>query len=240
MAAHETLEDAFVLHRIPYRDTSLLVDFLGRSSGRVRAVARGARQIRSRQRSNLQPFQPLLVSFAGRGELQTLRQAEPAGASLQLQSARLFSGMYLNELLVRLLPYFQSCPDLYDHYRLALQQLHDGMAIEQVLRAFEYRLLAELGYGLDLHHEADSGAAIVAGQRYHFRAQQGLVAAGEIRANADDPVYQGEDILAIREFDLDSPAVARAAKQLFRAALQVHLGSRPLHSRRLFPGARQR
>ncbi|HNG48185.1 MAG TPA: recombination protein O N-terminal domain-containing protein, partial [Plasticicumulans sp.] len=51
------LEPAWVLHTRPYRDTSLLLELLTLTRGRVGAVARGARGPRSRSRGWLRPGQ---------------------------------------------------------------------------------------------------------------------------------------------------------------------------------------
>ena len=57
----------YVLHQRPYRDTSLIVEVFTREHGRLTLFARAARGPRSRFAA-LQPFQPLLLSWSGRGE----------------------------------------------------------------------------------------------------------------------------------------------------------------------------
>ena len=69
MNARVTLAPAWVLHARPYRDTSLLLEVLTDEHGRVGLVARGVRGPRGRWRGLLQPLQPLLMSWSGRGEL---------------------------------------------------------------------------------------------------------------------------------------------------------------------------
>ena len=71
MDARIALQPAYVLHRIPFQNTSFIVDFFTFDYGRVRAVAKGARGAKSRSRSILQPFQPLLISLSGRSDLKT-------------------------------------------------------------------------------------------------------------------------------------------------------------------------
>ncbi|MGD8358340.1 MAG: DNA repair protein RecO, partial [Lysobacterales bacterium] len=71
-----TLEPAYVLHSRAYRETSVLLEVLTRSGGRVGLVARGARGARSRWKGSLQPFRPLLIGWSQRGELGTLTAAE--------------------------------------------------------------------------------------------------------------------------------------------------------------------
>ena len=97
------LQPAFVLHLRHFRDTSLLVDFLTKDYGRVGAVARGARSQKSRYRGYLRPFVPLLATWSGRSELMSLNDLEAGGSPMLLEGRALLAGMYLNELLVRLL-----------------------------------------------------------------------------------------------------------------------------------------
>ena len=48
-----TLEPAFILHRRPYRNTSLIIDLFTQHYGRITAVARSARGLQSRYRGLL-------------------------------------------------------------------------------------------------------------------------------------------------------------------------------------------
>src|SRR3990167_1618223 len=95
-----TSQPAYVLHSRAYRESSALVDFLT-PQGRLRAVMRGAR---GKAGSLARPFVPLEVEFRGRGELKNVSRLEAAGIPNLLHGEALFSGLYLNELLIRLLP----------------------------------------------------------------------------------------------------------------------------------------
>src|SRR6185503_2528990 len=103
---HESRQDAqpaFVLHSYPFKETSLVVELFTRNFGRVAVVARGARRAKSALRGVLLAFQPLLVSWTGKGELQTLMRAEWHGVYHPLQGLPLICGFYLNELLLKLM-----------------------------------------------------------------------------------------------------------------------------------------
>ena len=97
---------AYVLHRYDWSESSLILDLFTRSQGRVGAVAKGAKKPHSNLRAVLLPFQRINVSLGrlpegeGAGDIQTLRQAEWAGGPAMLSGAALFSGFYLNELLM--------------------------------------------------------------------------------------------------------------------------------------------
>ena len=140
---------AFILHSRPYKATSALMEVFT-PAGRLSAVLRGAR---GKLGSVARPFSALEIELRGRSELKTISRIEPAGGFNFLQGQALFCGMYLNELLVRLLPLNDPQPLLFEHYMLAVQGLAQGVAVEPLLRTFEWRLLEQLGYGFSLTHD---------------------------------------------------------------------------------------
>lgn len=232
----ESLQPACLLHARDYRDACLLVELFTPGQGRISAVAKGARRSRKgySQRAILQPFQPLWIAVGGRGELKTLRTAEGRDSAVPLHGRALFSGLYLNELLCRLLPREDPHPELFSDYESALAALVGLDAIDIVLRQFELRLLEELGYGFSLEFEAQTGAPIAPDRRYHFDPQAGLLRSV---AGAAEPLFEGADIAAFVRGDY-TEAARRAMKVLCRLALRPHLGNKPLLSRQLFIGER--
>ena len=107
------------------------------------------------------PFSLLEIELRGRSELKSISRIEPAGEFNFLQGQMLFCGMYLNELLVRLLPLDDPQPQLFEHYTLSVQGLSHGLPMQPLLRSFEWRLLEQLGYGFsfteDVHGQALQG-----------------------------------------------------------------------------------
>lgn len=224
------LQPAYVIHSRPYRDSSALLDVFTAEYGRIGLVARGARRQTRRGGSAalLQPFIPLLLSFSGRAQLKSLVATEAAPGVFALRGERLFSGLYLNELLVRLLHRNDAHPALFAAYDRALHALAGNMAVDAVLRRFELTLLDELGYGFDPGVEGGSAEPINASRWYCYEPGVGLVE--ETRGGS---VYSGADLLAIAAGDFSGSA-RQAAKRLLREALAVHLGAEPLRSRELF------
>ena len=235
MDTRVALQPAYVLHTRPFQNTSLLVDFFTLDYGRVRAVAKGARREKSRYRSLLQLFQPLLASFSGRSEVKTLTGLECNLAPIQLQGNRMFSGLYINELLTRLLHNQEEHRDLYRSYQDALIRLQSDAELEVVLREFELRLLAELGYAINLDEDCLSHEPILEQEKYLFTPDVGFqtAEAGNPLQGAED-LYSGAHLIALRQLDLSKPEIAKTAKRLLRTALLAHLGDKPLYSRSLF------
>jgi DNA repair protein RecO (recombination protein O) len=225
------LFQAFVLHRRDYGDSSLLVDVLASGLGRFPAIAKGARRGRSPSSALLQPFQPLWLGAVGRGEVRTLTRIEAAGRPLELAGRALPCGLYLNELLVRLLTRHDPHDALFAFYHAALSDIGSGADLDGALRQFELRLLGELGYAPPLDREADRGCPVDPARAYILEPGQPLRRAGE--GEAETPV-SGATLLALaRGAPLDS-IQRREARTLLRRLLEPHLGAKPLKSRELF------
>ena len=224
MSAKLNVDRGYVLHSRPYRESSALVDVFTQRHGHVAAIARGVRGAGKRVRT-VQPFVTLALTWDGAGELRNLRTWESERA-LWLVGDALTSGMYLNELLMRLLPREDPHSVLFDAYHDALPQLLPG-ALEPVLRRFERLLLDELGYGVSFTHTYEDGAPIMTSTRYRLVDHQGFVP-------TEAGAFSGEELLAIDAHDFSTLPTRRAAKRIFRELLAWHLGPRPLLSRAMF------
>jgi DNA repair protein RecO (recombination protein O) len=175
----------------------------------------------------LQILRPLLLSWNLRGELGTLTGAEPRGVFDVLPGRQILYASYLNELLLRLLTRHDPHPGLYDAYEAALVRL--PASAEEALRIFEKRLLQELGYGLLLDQEADTGEAVVPDAVYEYQLERGPVRCVGVRENG--LLLRGTSLLALYNDDLSDPQACREVKVLMRAALGRYLGSKPLRTR---------
>lgn len=240
--------EGYVLHTLPFRETSLLVDAFTAEHGRVSLAARGARRPASALRGVLLPFQRVSLSWFGRGEVKTLHGAEWLALTPGLGGRALICGFYLNELLTRLLPREDPHPGLYAAYRAALAALPGAEPVDAVLRMFELALLADLGYGLDLTREAGGGAPVQAAARYRYLPEHGLVRIDTVAVGATGKSPRGESderhtaagagatvsgttLLAMQAGDYAEPGARREARRLLRVALGHYLGERPLVSR---------
>lgn len=226
------LQPAYILHTRPYRDTSMLIDFFTPGYGRVTAVARGVRSRKAPKRNLLNPFTRLLISFQGKTDLKLLTHFEAEGDHFTLVAKHLFSGFYLNELLVRLLPELDACPEIYELYEHALRELSEGLDLEPILRRFEFRLLNELGYGVSFFMDVHSTEMIQRHLNYFLDPLRGFYVVDYEASN--EAQFCGDDILAIYHDDYCLPEVRQTAKRISRMLLKPILGSKPLASRELF------
>ncbi|MFC4701642.1 DNA repair protein RecO [Glaciecola siphonariae] len=232
----------YVIHRRPYRETSMLVDFFTRQYGRISAVVKGARGAgKSDRKSLIQPLQLLSFELSGRSQLKNLGLAEALHSPLKLDGNCLYSAFYLNELLIRAVPETEPMSLLFEQYQQSLLHLqsastqadisntNNGPDVEPILRDFELMLLQELGYLPDFEYSADTGEAIHPEGHYTFIAEQGFVA-----CPAQQPfALLGQDLIAIAHKRYESGA-RKAAKYICRQALLPIIGDKPLKSRELF------
>lgn len=219
---------AYVLHSRPYLETSALVDFFTLEQGRISAVVKGMRRPGSKLRGVLQPFVPLQIMLRGRQQLKTLTQAESVGMNGIMQGSALMCGMYVNEMMQRLLSPFDPHPHLYIYYQYVLNELIAGQDIEGALRTFEHRLLAETGYGLTMESVSEQGLYLFEVAHWQFRKVTRIADADRSRC------FHGKDLLAIEQDCYDTPETRQSAKRLMRLAIDHLLAGRPLNSRSLF------
>ena len=227
-----TLQPGFVLHQRPYRDTSLLLEVFTGEHGRVGLVARSARRASSPLRGLLQPFCPLLLSWSGRGELCTLTGAERSVAGSLPAGRALLCGLYVNELVMRFTHRNEPHRALFAHYAATLGALNEPTEEQSVLRQFEKALLEEVGYGLILDQDVESGEPIVAENSYLYTPERGPVRAEPSAGRI--PVVSGATLIAIDSGAALEAGQRREAKRLMRAVIEHHLGGKALVSRTLF------
>lgn len=227
----ESFQRGFVLHRRDYSETSLLVELFTEEKGRFTVLAKGARSKRSPLKGVLQPFTPLLLRWSGKSGLKILTKAEPVALTLPLQTHALYSGFYINELLVRLLEQETGYPQLFQDYLYCLTGLASHpQQLESHLRQFEFRLLRTLGYGVDFCHCAGTGLPVEEEMTYRYREEKGFIAS----IIKDNLTFYGRELLAFERGEFTEPQVLHAAKRFIRIALKPYLGNKPLKSRELF------
>lgn len=232
MKGPEQQEPAYVIHRRAWRETSLMVDVFTLNHGRMTVIARGGNSAKSPLKAQLQPFQPLLLDWNGRGDLKTLTHVETRTGPALKHTASLYSGLYLNELLQRVLPAADPYPALFAAYIDAVSELADTRDIEPVLRRFERVFAAELGFDFAWDLATDTGQSVEPNREYCYDPEQGVVAQPSPGTRIQR--LPGHVLLALANGDLDSESSRRVAKRVMRALTDHLLQGRPLHSRSLF------
>ncbi|MBO68061.1 MAG: DNA repair protein RecO [Acidiferrobacteraceae bacterium] len=226
-------ERAYVLHQRAYSETSLLLDIFSERHGRVALIAKGVKQKKSRILGILGPFQEILCSWSGRGEIKTLTGADAVGRREYLGGSRIFCGYYINELILRMLHREEPHQALFEAYRLAIQSIPDDADVERTLRIFEKHLLRELGYGLHLNQDSRDSSLIDPDTVYCYVRQVGPIAA-EAQGCEDGVLVHGESLLALRDEQAFSDLHRKELKRLTRFAINENLDGKRLRSRDMF------
>lgn len=167
MPLHTT--DAYVLRTYALAEADKICIFLTRDMGKVRGVAHGARKMKSRFGSALEPFTEVSLTYfqkEGR-ELMSISGCEIVRsqfhiAARNVETASAFS--YLAELLNEFLPDNEPNERLYRLVTASLEAIEQDSDLGRVLRYFETWLLRLSGYFPDTAQCAACEAVIAAGE----------------------------------------------------------------------------
>ncbi|WP_206483616.1 DNA repair protein RecO [Thalassotalea sp. G2M2-11] len=217
--------NAFLLHSRPYRDNRVIVECLTELQGKVSALAYIGTSPKSSKKALLQPFIPINIVLKGQNSLPTIARIESLDKSFLLTGDHLFSGFYLNELLVRLLAENIPAQELFKQYFLSLQALNRQEPIEPILRDFERVLLDELGLTIDYSMVFEQNH-----NHYQYIHEQGLLPV----ASTSKGSLAKQHLVNIAQQEFADPAVRYTYKLLMRQVFEPLLGGKPLNSRQLF------
>jgi DNA repair protein RecO (recombination protein O) len=232
---------AIVLRRVAYGEADLIVTFLGLDTGRVSALARGARRSTRRFAGGVGP------GLAGEAKLRERAGAELLGcesfvvgrdrAGLSGDLAKAAHAAYAVELCDRLCPPRHPEPSAYAWLDELLGRLDAGRATAERLRVFELGLLRALGLGPSFAACAACGRSDLGDEDVAFRAEAGGVlcpacgkAAERMSAQTRRALVQlSESSLASADDLTLDRALAAACRRVTLALLREHVHG-PLRS----------
>jgi DNA repair protein RecO (recombination protein O) len=168
MALIET--EAIVLRTYNLAEADKIAVCLTRSTGVVRAVARGARRLKSRFGAGLEPFTLIALSYyekEGR-ELVSMRQAEILRSSFGLSAnmEAVAALAYLSELVIEFAPPHEPNERLFRMVNACLEAAARSPGeMLPITRYFEVWILRLGGFLPDLRHCADCGRRFGEGER---------------------------------------------------------------------------
>ena len=225
-------DECFLLHHRPHGETSLIVDVFTKKNGKMSFIAKGAKKPKSKFFGYLTPFTKLKITYTGRSELKILTNIDrDFSESTNSLSKTSYSLLYINELLIRLLPKDAVHEDLFQLYESFLVKIHAGENIELTLRSFELDMLEMLGYGLDFENEIDKNQSIDANKNYSFIPQRGF-------RESRNSHFSGKDIINIRIRNL-SEVSKKHLKHITQETIHFCLDGRDLSSREIFRRIKQ-
>jgi DNA repair protein RecO (recombination protein O) len=175
MPAVET--PAIVLRAVSYGESDRVVTLLGRATGRVSALARGARKSQKRFGAALglgTVGQAVLRERTG-AELASLERFEVTAHHPRFAAdvAAMAHAAYACELAAKLCAPRQAEPAVYDWLEELLARLDAGEATAERLRVYELGLLGRLGMGLALDGCAVCGRTDVGDEETRWDPERG-------------------------------------------------------------------
>ena len=225
-------DECFLLHHRPHGETSLIVDVFTKKNGKMSIIAKGAKKPKSKFFGYLTPFTKLKITYTGRSELKTLTNIDrDFSESTNSLSKTSYSLLYINELLIRLLPKDAVHEDLFKLYESFLVKIHSGENIELTLRSFELDMLEMLGYGLDFENEIDKNQSIDINKNYSFIPERGF-------RESSNSKFSGKDIINIRMRKL-SEVSKKHLKHITQESIHFCLDGKNLSSREIFRRIKQ-
>lgn len=220
-------DNCFLLHQRSYGETSIIADVFTQKSGKISFIAKGAKKPKSKFFGYLVPFQKLKITYSGRSELKTLTSIDRDLASNSNTFSKVsYSLLYINELLMKLLPKDAKHEELFVLYDEFLKKINKNNNLEISLRHFELDLLDMLGYGFDYDSEIDSNDPIEAELSYVFVSERGF-------RKSNSSSFKGKDILSIKKRKLEDVPL-KYLKEITTKAIGICLEGKDLASRKIF------
>ena len=220
-------DNCFLLHQRSYGETSIIADVFTQKSGKISFIAKGAKKPKSKFFGYLVPFQKLKITYSGRSELKTLTSIDRDLANNSNTFSKVsYSLLYINELLIKLLPKDAKHEELFVLYDEFLKKINKNNNLEISLRHFELDLLDMLGYGFDYDLEIDSNEPIEAELSYVFVSERGF-------RKSHSPSFKGKDILSIKKRKLEDVPL-KYLKEITTKAIGTCLEGKDLTSRKIF------
>ena len=221
-------EPCFLLHARSFGDTSIIADLFTESSGKISIMAKGAKNPRSKFFGHLLPFSALRVMFTGKSEMKTLTHIDSNFVSQSIKGPHdLYTYLYVNELMIRLLPKGLPNQELYELYQKFVELARADAISELDLRVFELDLLDTLGYGINFDTDTKDNSEFQDSVIYSYIPEKGFHGAG----NAEG--FRADEILKIKNRTLKGVDKLKL-KKLLQIAINACLDGRELSSRKFF------
>jgi len=243
MPLHKT--EAFVLRNYALKEADKICVFFTKDNGKLRGVAHGARKLRSRFGSALEPFTEVALTYYQKearelvsiSTCDILRSHFERGAR-DVETATAFS--YMAELLTEFLPDHEPNERLYRLVVATLEAVEAEAGIQQILRYFETWLLRVAGFFPDTFRCAACDEAIPEHLAVFLTAEgaprclacsegRGLAVEAEIRAVLNQMFLLHPRAFAQKHVNADHISkIAEINYRIIRHALERDLKSHPL------------
>lgn len=170
--------DSIVLKHREWGEADRILTLFTREHGKIRAIAKGVRKIRSRRAGHLEPFTHVTLQLAQSKDLPIITQADMVEGFLPLREdlVRITQASYAVELLDKFTYEEGENVSLFKLLKSTLGRLaQTELDAALVLRYYEMRLLDFTGFRPELFHCAECGEPIRPENQYISAALGGVV-----------------------------------------------------------------
>ncbi|WP_218689218.1 DNA repair protein RecO [Psychrobacter sp. BF1] len=255
----------YLLHQRPYQEKRALYYLFSEQFGVIHGVGKkGAPlfellQLFATGKRDLKTFSQIDLSLISISQINSLTMSSSETDNVQLDEGstavdpllyqpksyqkisgqQQYAALYLNEILLKLLPIEDPMAVLWHHYQDSLSTLKQPLSADELrlcLRQFEQYLFQELGFALNLTHD-NMQASIEAETIYRFLPDVGLVpivaSTDNIEHNNSQAMFKGSEILAMQQVGIAMSTI-NSWSRLHRHLIDHLLDYQPLQSRLLW------
>ncbi|MCX8044473.1 MAG: DNA repair protein RecO [Desulfobacterota bacterium] len=233
---------AVVLRTFDFGESDKIVSLFTEEFGRLRLIAKGAKRSRKRFGSGLEPFTHIEAFFADREYrgLARLERCHIIAAFPQIADdvRRVVCGTYMLELVDTLTPERERHPEVFLLLLFFVSLLIHEAFREEMLRFFELRLFAMLGYQPQLMRCVICRAAFQVQHHYKFSVKRGGIVCPACQDRVAEllPLSNGTIRLFQQAMRMDipklprlvfSPAEHEEGRLMLTKFLEYHIGRLP-------------
>lgn len=239
---------AFILRTVDYGDYHVIAHLLGRDTGRLSAIAYGAKSSKRRFGGALQPLRVVEATYSdGKADLYRLDELDVIEdfPGLDERIETITAASYATELVRETWREGTDAEAIFELMRrffLRLCDCESGLEIARLVHQFEYWLLGRLGVAPTIHHCSRCGLAPESMDKLRFgRRGEGLICGGCRHRNEAVGVVTPETLRFLHHLadpDVEPPtekleaAVSQAGRVMANAVEQVV--EKRLSSREMF------
>ena len=233
---------AVILRTVDFAESDRMVSFYTKDFGRLHGVAKGAKRSLKRFGSALEPFTLNEITFFMREHQDMVRlercRIVRAFPEIAQNVRRVALGTYLLELILGLTPEREVHPEIYRLLVYYIDLLTQPSFRESMIRLFELRLFALLGYEPQFMQCVACNTPFDMQTTYHFSIQRGGIVCPSCEpplhnmlplSNGTIRLFQQARNLSLLKltrlyFSRDSQ---EESHRLFTRFLEYHMGRRP-------------
>ncbi len=169
--------EALVLRHSNFGEADRILTLYSRENGKIRAVAKGVRKMKSRKAGHLEPFTRVQLQLARGRDLPIVTQAETMEAFLNIRGSLEVTAQaaYVLEILDRFTFDEEENRELYRMAVETLERLDSGIEPFYANRYFELHVLSALGFKPELFACVICRKPIEPVDQYFSAAQGGVV-----------------------------------------------------------------